>query len=96
MITNEQVNLLSVSGRLDGAGLRILQQQINLLLDAGARFLLTDLSRAEQWDCNVFDLLARTSNLIQQRGRWLRLVVRETRRSPPLMRWPCPRSCRWA
>jgi anti-anti-sigma regulatory factor len=75
MITNEHVNLLSVSGRMDGAGLRTLQQQIDLLLDAGARFLLTDLSRAERCDSQVFDLLTRTSNLIQQRGGWLRLVA---------------------
>jgi anti-anti-sigma regulatory factor len=75
MITNEHVNLLSVSGRLDGSGLRTLQQQINLLLDAGARFLLADLSLAEHCDHRVFDLLARTSTLIQQRGGWMRLVA---------------------
>jgi anti-anti-sigma regulatory factor len=75
MITNEHVNLLSVSGRMDGTGLLALQQQINLLLDAGARFLLTDLSRAEHCDRHVFDLLARTNTLIQQRGGWLRLVT---------------------
>ncbi len=74
MITNEHVDLLSVSGRMDGAGLRTLQQQINLLLDAGARFLLADLSRAENCDSQVFDLLARANNLIQQRGGWLRLI----------------------
>jgi anti-anti-sigma regulatory factor len=75
MITNEHVNLLSVSGRMDGSGLRTLQQQINLLLDAGARFLLADLSRAEHCDRHVFDLLARTNTLIQHRGGWLRLVA---------------------
>ena len=75
MITNEHVNLLSVSGRMDGTGLRTLQQQIDLLLDAGTRFLLTDLSRAEQCDSQVFDLLARTSALIQQRGGWLRWIA---------------------
>lgn len=75
MITNEHVNLLSVSGRLDGAGLRTLQRQIDLLLDAGARFLLADLSRAENCDSQVFDLLTRTSNLVQPRGGWLRLVA---------------------
>ena len=75
MITNEQVNLLSLSGRLDGAGLRALQQQVNVLLDSGARFLLTDLSRTEQCDSQIFDLLARTSNLVQRRGGWLRLVA---------------------
>lgn len=75
MITTEHVNLLSVSGQMDGAGLRTLQQQINLLLDAGARFLLADLSRAENCDSQVFDLLARADNLIQERGGWLRLVA---------------------
>ncbi len=73
-ITNEHVNLLSVCGRMDRTGLQTLQQQINLLLDAGARFLLADLSRAEQCDRPVFDLLAHTNNLIRQRGGWLRLV----------------------
>jgi ABC-type transporter Mla MlaB component len=75
MITNEHVNLLSVSGRMDGSGLRTLQQQINLLLDACARFLLADLSRAEDCDRHVFGLLARTNTLIQQRGGWLRLIA---------------------
>ena len=75
MITNEHVNQLSVSGRMDGPGLRTLQDQINLLLDAGARFLLADLSGAEHCDRHVFDLLARTDDLIKQRGGWMRLVA---------------------
>ena len=75
IITNEHVNLLSVRGQMDGAGLRMLQQQINLLLDAGARFLLADLSRVERCDSQVFDVLARTGDLVQQRGGWLRLVA---------------------
>jgi anti-anti-sigma regulatory factor len=75
MITNEQVDLLSVSGRWDGAGLQVLQQQVDLLLDAGARLLLADLSRVERCESQVFDLLARISDLVQRRGGWLRLVV---------------------
>jgi anti-anti-sigma regulatory factor len=75
MITNEQVDLLSVSGRLDGAGLQVLQQQVDLLLDAGARLLLADLSRVERCESQVFDLLARISDLVHRRGGWLRLVV---------------------
>lgn len=64
MITNEQVKLVSVSGRLDGAGLRALQQKVDLLLDAGARFLLTDLSRVESCDvrCSICSPAPATSS----------------------------------
>ncbi|MDT7555286.1 MAG: hypothetical protein QOI16_3826, partial [Pseudonocardiales bacterium] len=79
MITIEHLNLLSVCGRMDGAGLRTLQQQIDLLLDAGARFLLTDLSRAERCDSQVFDLLTRTSTSSSSAGAGCGWLPPETR-----------------
>jgi hypothetical protein len=43
-ISTEQVELLSVAGRLNGEGLRRLQRRLDELLDAGARLLVADLS----------------------------------------------------
>lgn len=73
-ITHEQVDLLSVRGRLDWAGLLALRQQMDRLLDGGARLLLADLSRVEYCDNRLPDLLARTSALVARRGGWLRLI----------------------
>lgn len=73
-IKTEQVDLLSVTGALDDAGLRQLQTQVNLLLDGGTRFLVTDLSQVAACDSHLLDLLCRTSNLVEHRGGWLRLV----------------------
>lgn len=73
-ITREQVDLLSVRGRLDWAGLLALQSQVDRLLDSGARFLVADLSEVEYRDGRLPDLLARTSALVARRGGWLRLV----------------------
>ncbi|MGH3612332.1 MAG: hypothetical protein ACRDRK_06990 [Pseudonocardia sp.] len=44
-INIEHVDLLSVSGKLDGAGLRLLQKHVDLLLEGGSRFLVTDLAQ---------------------------------------------------
>jgi len=73
-ITHEHVNLLSVTCGLDWGGLLDLQQQIDLLLDAGARFLIADLSWVGPCDTRLFDLLARTSSLLRHRAGWLRLI----------------------
>jgi len=73
-ITREQVDLLSVGGRLDWAGLLELQRQLDRVLDGGARFLLADLSRVEYCDNRLPELLARTSALVARRGGWLRLI----------------------
>lgn len=73
-INIEHVDLLSVSGKLDGAGLRLLQKHVDLLLEGGSRFLVTDLAQVASCDARLFDLLARTSDLVEGRGGWVRLV----------------------
>lgn len=73
-ITHEHVNLLTVRGRLDWVGLLDIQQQIDLLLDAGARFLIADLSRVGSYDDALFDLLGATGDLLRHRAGWLRLI----------------------
>ena len=73
-ISTEQVELLSVAGRLNGDGLRRLQRRLDELLDAGARLLVADLSGVSGVDGRLVDLLARTDQLLRRRGGWLRLV----------------------
>ena len=73
-VTVEQVELLSVAGRLDGDGLGPLQSRVDELLDDGALFLVADLSGVAGCDGRLFDLLVRTSHLVERRGGWLRLV----------------------
>ena len=70
----EQVELLSVTGQLDDAGLARLQRRFDELLDDGALLLLADLSGVAGCDRRLFDLLARTQHLVGHRGGWLRLV----------------------
>jgi anti-anti-sigma regulatory factor len=70
----EQVKLLSVTGQLDDAGLARLQRRFDELLDDGALLLLADLSGVAGCDRRLFDLLARTQQLVGHRGGWLRLV----------------------
>lgn len=73
-IKTEQVDLVSVTGRLDDAGLGQLRKRLDLLLDGGARFLAADLSQVTDCDGQLFDLLSRTSYLVERRDGWLRLV----------------------
>jgi anti-anti-sigma regulatory factor len=70
----EQVDLLSVTGRLDDPGLDRLQCRVDELLDSGARLVVADLSGVAGCDGRLFDLLARTQRLVGGRGGWLRLV----------------------
>jgi anti-anti-sigma regulatory factor len=74
VVTIETVDLLSVAGRLDGDGLRRLQSNVDALLDGGAHLLVADLSGVTGCDGRLFDLLSRTSHLVEYRGGWLRLV----------------------
>jgi len=70
----EQVNLMSVTGRLDDPGLERLQRRLDELLDSGARLLVADLSGVAGCDGRLFDLLAQTEHLVADCGGWLRLV----------------------
>jgi len=70
----EQVDLLSVSGQLDGAGLDRLQRRFDELLDGGGWLLVADLSGVAGCDGRLFDLLARTQHFVGSREGCLRLV----------------------
>ena len=70
----EQVELLSVTGQLDDLGLARLQRRLDELLDGGARLLLADLFEVTGCDGRLFEVLARTQDLVGGRGGWLRLV----------------------
>jgi anti-anti-sigma regulatory factor len=70
----EQVDLLSVTGQLDGPGLERLQRRLDELLDGGGRLLVADLSGVAGCDGRLFDLLAQTEHLVGDSGGWLRLV----------------------
>jgi len=73
-VTIEHVDLLSVAGHLDDDGLGRLQSSVDELLAGGSRLLVTDLSGVASCDSRLFDLLSRTSDLVGNRGGWLRLV----------------------
>jgi len=73
-VTIEQVDLLSVTGPLDGDGLGRLQSSVDELLAGGSRLLVADLSGVAGCDSRLFDLLSRTSHLLGCRDGWLRLV----------------------
>ena len=70
----EQVDLLSVTGQLDDPGLDRLQRRFDELLDGGGRLLVADLSGVAGCDGRLFEVLARTQDLVGGRGGWLRLV----------------------
>ena len=73
-IETEQVDLLCVTGTLDGEGLEALGGRLDALLDAGSRLLVADLSRVTGCDGKLFELLVRTNHLLACRDGWLRLV----------------------
>lgn len=70
----EQVDLLSVAGRLDGQGLERLQSSVDELLAGGTRRLVADLSGVAGCDGRLFRLLSGAGELVGRRGGWLRLV----------------------
>jgi len=74
MINVEQVDLLSVTGRIDDPGLARLRWRLDELLAGGAHLLVADLSGVAGCDGRLFDLLARTEHRVGCRGGWLRLV----------------------
>ncbi len=73
-ISNQQVDLLSVIGRLDDTGLTQLQRELQALLDTGTQNLVLDLARVTRCDHRLFDMLARTHHSLAARQGWMRLV----------------------
>jgi anti-anti-sigma regulatory factor len=70
----EQVGLLSVSGRLDDAGLTQLRRQLQALLDTGTHHLVVNLAGMTSCDRGLFDVLTRTHQILTERQGWIRLV----------------------
>jgi anti-anti-sigma regulatory factor len=73
-ISTEQVDLLSVTGRVDDTGLTQLRMQLEALVDAGAVYLVVDLAGVISCDHGLFDVLACTHQILADRQGWLRLV----------------------
>jgi anti-anti-sigma regulatory factor len=73
-ISTEQVDLLSVTGRLDDTGLTQLHRQLEALLDTGAVSLVVDLAGVISCDYRLFDVLARTHPFLAEHQGWMRLV----------------------
>jgi len=73
-ISTEQVDLLSVTGRLDDTGLTQLRMQLEALFDTGAVYLVVDLAGVTCCDYRLFDVLARTHQFLADHQGWMRLV----------------------
>lgn len=73
-ISNEQVGLLSVTGRLDETGLRQLGRGLQAQLDTDTRYLVVNLAGVSSCDYRLFEVLTRTHQLLTERRGWLRLV----------------------
>jgi anti-anti-sigma regulatory factor len=73
-ISTEQVDLLSVAGRLDDLGLTQLRMQLEVLFYAGTGYLVVDLAGVSCCDYRLFDVLARTHQFLAEHQGWMRLV----------------------
>jgi anti-anti-sigma regulatory factor len=73
-ISTEQVDLLSVTGRLDDTGLAQLRMQLDALFDTGAMSLVVDLAGVTCCDYRLFDVLTRTHQFLVDHQGWMRLV----------------------
>jgi anti-anti-sigma regulatory factor len=73
-ISTEQVDLLSVAGRLDDLGLTQLGMQLEALVDTGAVYLVVDLAGVSCCDYRLFDVLTRTHQFLADHQGWMRLV----------------------
>jgi anti-anti-sigma regulatory factor len=73
-ISTEQVDLLSVTGRLDDTGLAQLRMQLEALFDTGAMSLVVDLAGVTCCDYRLFDVLTRTHQFLADHQGWMRLV----------------------
>lgn len=73
-ISTEQVDVLSVTGRLDDTGLTRLRMQLEALVDTGTVYLVVDLAGVISCDLRLFDVLARTHQVLADHQGWMRLV----------------------
>jgi anti-anti-sigma regulatory factor len=73
-ISTGQMDLLSVAGQLDDTGLTQLRRQLELLVDTGTVHLVVDLAGVISCDHRLFDVLARTHQILAEHQGWMRLV----------------------
>lgn len=73
-ISTEQVGLLSVTGRLDDKGLTQLRMQLQALFDTATQYLVVNVAGVTGCDYRLFDMLARTHQILTDRQGWMRLV----------------------
>lgn len=73
-VKTEQVDMVSVVGHLDDAGLAQLGTELELLRGGSTRYLVADLSRVHSCDRRLFELLSGTHLVLAGRGGWMRLV----------------------
>jgi anti-anti-sigma regulatory factor len=73
-ISTEQVDLLSVTGRLDDTGLTQLRMQLEALFDTDTVYLVVDLAGVTYCDYRLFDVLTRTHQFLADHQGWMRLV----------------------
>jgi anti-anti-sigma regulatory factor len=73
-ISTEQVDLLSVTGRLDDTGLTQLRMQLEALFDTDTVYLVVDLAGVTCCDYRLFDVLTRTHQFLADHQGWMRLV----------------------
>jgi anti-sigma B factor antagonist len=73
-ISAGQVDLLSVTGRLDDPGLTQLRRQWQVLFDTDTRYLVVNLAGVTRCDHRLFDVLARGHQVLTDRQGWMRLV----------------------
>jgi hypothetical protein len=82
-ISTGQMDLLSVAGQLDDPGLTQLRRQLELLVDTGTVHLVVDLARVISCDHRLFDVLARTHQILAEHQGWMRLLGSAPRSSTP-------------
>lgn len=73
-INTEQVALLSITGRLDVAGLVQLRLQLQALLDTYTKYVVVNLAGVGSCDHQLFDVLTQAHHRLTDRQGWLRLV----------------------
>lgn len=74
VISDQQVQLVSVAGPLDGAGLCALRRHLAGLVDTGSTLLAVDLSGVTDCDERLFGVLAAVATTLRAHGGRLRLV----------------------
>ena len=74
LISSRPGRLLSVTGRLDGAGVARLRGQLWAAMEGETAFVALDLSAVTDCDVRLFAVLAEIHAALRTRAGWMRLV----------------------